>query len=106
MNFVAITATINKLKFEAVERKLQELSVPGLSVSETKGYGEHKNFFEKDWMGPYARLLIYAPAEDADRIATTIMDAAHAGLDDDGIIAISPVNQLFKISSKTEILAS
>jgi len=104
MSFVAITATINKLKFDDVEKKLQELSVPGLSVSETMGYGEHKNFFERDWMGPYARLSIYVRAKDAEGIATAIMEAAHAGLDSDGVIAISPIDRLYRISDKSEIL--
>ncbi len=105
MGFVAITATINKLKFDDVEKRLQELNVSGLSVSETKGYGDYKNFFEKDWLGPYARLQVYIPAVDAERIAVAIMEAAHTGLDNDGIVAISPVDRLFRISDKAELLA-
>ena len=103
MSFVAITATINSLKFGAVEKRLQSMGVPGLSVSETKGYGDYKNFFQQDWMGPYARIQLYVPETDSEDIAEAIMDAAHAGLDNDGVIAISPVNRLFRISDKTEI---
>ena len=105
MGFVAITATIHKLKFDDVEKRLQELGVPGLSVSETKGYGAYKNFYQHDWMGPYARLQLYIPETDGERIACAILEAAHTGLDSDGILAITPVSRLYRISDKKEIRA-
>lgn len=104
MNFMAITATINDLKFDAVEKQLQELGVPGMSVSETKGYGDYKNFFVRDWMGPYARIQLYVPAGDVATVISAIMEAAHSGLDSDGVIAVSPVDRLYRISDKSEIL--
>ncbi|WP_286829267.1 MULTISPECIES: P-II family nitrogen regulator [Kordiimonas] len=105
MGFVALTATIHKLKCGAVEKRLQEIGVPGMSVSETRGFGDYKNFFQSDWMGAYARLLVYVPQEEVERIAEAIMDVAHTGLDSDGVIAISPITRLFRISDKTEITA-
>jgi len=104
MKFVAITATIDSLKFDDVEKRLQELGVPGLNVSETKGYGDYKNFYRQDWMGPHARIQIYVPEADAEGIVEAILDAAHTGLNSDGVVAVSPVERLFRICDKTEIV--
>jgi len=103
MTFVEITATINEMKFEAVENILKGLNVPGLSVSDTKGFGAYKNHYHSDWMAPYVRLQVYVQAADAERIATAIIEAAHEGLDSDGVVAVSPVDRLFRISDKREI---
>jgi len=103
MSFVAITATINRLKFDAVEKRLQELNVPGVSVSETKGYGDYKNFYEKNWMGPFARIQMYVKQQECDAVVEAILETAYSGTDSDGVVAVSPVTGLYKISEKCEI---
>lgn len=43
-DFRKITAIIQLDKLESVEKSLQAISVPGISVAKVKGYGEYTNF--------------------------------------------------------------
>jgi nitrogen regulatory protein PII len=103
MKFKFITATIDILAVDRVEKRLREIAVPGLSVSETKGYGAHKNFFQRDLMTTHARLQIYAPESRVAEIVDAIMDSCSTGSDDDGIVAISPVEVIYRIADKKEV---
>ncbi len=105
MKFRFITATINILMVEKVEERLREISVPGLSVSKTKGYGAYKNFFQRDLMTTHARLQIYAPESRVPEIVEAIMESGGIGSEDDGIVAVSPVDTIYRIADKREVNA-
>ncbi len=103
MSFKVITATINLNAVERVEKRLIEIAVPGLSVSKTKGYGEHKNFYQRDLMTSHARLQIYATESRVAEIVQAIMDSGSTGNEDDGIIAVTPVDALYRIGDKKPV---
>ncbi len=90
---------------DMVEQHLRKIAAPGISVSKVKGYGAHKNFFQRDLMTTHARLQIYAPEDRVDEIVDAIMDAGGTGAEDDGIVAVSPVDAIYRIADKKEILA-
>ena len=50
----------------------------------------------------HARLEIYCEPSRADGIIHAIMNAAHTGSAGDGIVAMIPVEKLYRIRSKTE----
>ena len=50
----------------------------------------------------HARLEIYCEVSRANGIIQAIMDAAHTGSAGDGIVALIPVEKLYRIKSKTE----
>jgi nitrogen regulatory protein P-II 1 len=50
----------------------------------------------------HARLEIYCEASRANGIVQAIMGAAHTGSAGDGIVALIPVEKLYRIRSKTE----
>ncbi len=103
MTFYAITATLNTLALEPVEKALQEIGVPGITVTETKGYGVYRNFYQRDWLETHARIQIYAEGSRVDDIVRTILEAASTGCEDDGVIAVSPITRLYRICDKTEL---
>ncbi len=105
MKLKLITATVNILMVEEVEKRLREIAAPGLSVSKTKGYGDYKNFFQRDLMTTHARLQIYAPESRVKEIVGAIMDSGSAGLEGDGIVAVSPVETIYRIADKKEVNA-
>jgi nitrogen regulatory protein P-II 1 len=97
-----IVAIFRTLELEKVERKVQELGVRGVSVTRVKGYGEYSNFFSRDWMVTHARLEVFVNTSRAEEIARAIMEAAHTGIPGDGLIAIIPVEQIYRIRTKSE----
>lgn len=102
MDVKLIIAIIRHERLEGVENKIRELGAERVDVSRVKGYGEHRNFFTKDWMGDEVRLEIYTKKEHVKAIAAGIMDAAHTGMPGDGVIAVVPVEQLFLIRARAE----
>ena len=88
---------------DKVEQRLRKIATPGLSVSKVKGYGAHKNFFQRDLMTTHARLQIYAPEDRVAEIIDAIMDAGGTGSEDDGIVAVSPVEAVYRIADKKEV---
>ena len=41
-----------------------------------------------------------------DEIVKTIMEASHVGLEGDGIIAVLPVEKLYRIRTRSEVMTS
>jgi nitrogen regulatory protein P-II 1 len=103
MEYRKVIAIIRPDYLEKVEQSLQALAVQGMSVSKVKGYGEYRDFYERDWMSGHVRIEIFTPREQARGIAEAIMEAAHTGLPGDGIVAIQPVETLFHIDSCSDL---
>ena len=103
MNYRKVTAIFRIELLEKVEHKLQDLGVKGLSVSKVKGYGEYADFYAKDWLTNHARIELFTEVGDAEAIAKAIMDAASLDMEGDGIVAILPVEKLYRIRTKTEV---
>jgi nitrogen regulatory protein P-II 1 len=98
-----IVAIIRNESLEKVEGRLVDMRVKGISVTRVKGYGEYANFFNPDWMVTHSRLEIFAERARVEEIAAAIMEAAHTGMEGDGIVAIIPVEKLYRIRTKSEI---
>ncbi len=100
MKFRKVTAIIRPDLLEQVEDRLKSLNVPGVSVTKIKGYGEYANFFKSDWLCTHSRVEVFTSADKATEIAEGIMDAAHTGVEGDGIVAILPVEAVYHIRTK------
>ena len=103
MEFRKVTAIIRPDCLEKVEQALQAQAVPGISVSKVKGYGEYADFYQQDWMSSHVRIEIFTPQKQAMAIAEAIMEAAHTGLSGDGVVAIQPVEILYRIQSRSVV---
>jgi nitrogen regulatory protein P-II 1 len=103
MQFRKVTAIIRSETLEKVEQRLQELGVPGISVTRVKGYGEYANFYTHDWMATNARIEIFTSTKRAEEIARTIMEVANSGAPGDGIVAILPVEKVYNIHNIAEL---
>ncbi len=101
MKFRKVTAIIPRESLNRVENALRERGVPAITVTQAKGYGEYKDFFARDWKVGAARIEIFATCDEAERIASVIMDAAHTTAGGAaGIVAILPVEQIFHVGKR------
>lgn len=100
MSFRKVTAIIRPDRLEAVEDRLRDLAVPGISVTKVKGYGEYANFYTQDWMLTHARVEVFIGEQRADEIVSAIMDAAHTGMEGDGIVAVLPVESVYHVRTR------
>lgn len=98
--YVKVTAIVRLERVVRVEAALQDIHVSGVSVSRVKGYGEYADFFARDWMDQYARFEIFTSAEHGDRIVQAILAAASSETRGDGIVCLSPVEQVWRVRSR------
>ena len=103
--FCKIDALIRSEVLEKVELRLQELGVHGYSVMTVKGCGEYTDFYSRECMTKHARVEIYTSAVHADAIAQAIMDVAHSGNKGDGIVAVQPVEKIYRIRLRADMQA-
>ena len=103
MDVKKVTAIVRTDVLEDVENRLRRLGVPGLTVSRVKGFGEYANFFTPDWKSAYARIEIFTDPTQVPPIVDSIMDAAHSGLPGDGIVAVLPVDALYRIRDRSRL---
>jgi nitrogen regulatory protein P-II 1 len=102
-DFCKVTAFIRCEVLEKAERRLQELGVLGISVTSVKGCGEYTNFYSHEGMTTHARVEIFTSAKRAEAIAQAIMDTACSGQVGDGIVAVLPVNKVYRIRHRMEV---
>jgi nitrogen regulatory protein P-II 1 len=102
-DFCKVTAIIRCEVLDKVELRLRELGVHGYSVMQVKGCGEYTDFYSIDCMTTHARIEIFMSAKRAEDVASAIVDTAHTGLEGDGIVAVLPVNKVFRIRLHAEI---
>jgi nitrogen regulatory protein P-II 1 len=103
MDFKKITAIVQTLVLEDVENRLKQLGVPGITVTRVKGFGEGANFLTRDWMSAYACIEIFTDAAQAEQIVATIMQVAHTGTAGDGIVAVLPVDAVYRIRDQHQL---
>ncbi len=100
MHFAKVTAIVRPSAVKAIEARLREAGVPGMSVSHVKGYGDYADFFRNDWMVTHVRIEVFIRQTQSEQVAEIIMEAGHTGLEGDGLVAIIPVSGLYHIRSK------
>ena len=100
MEFSKITAVIRSGKLDVVEKELLKLQVPGVSISQGKGFSDNANFLSQEWATKHVRVEVFIGAHRADEIAKAIMSVAHTGVQGDGIVAISPIETIYHIRKK------
>ena len=102
MEFSKVTAIFRNDALKEVEDKLKGINISGITVTRVKGFGEYANFFSRDWLSTHTRIEIFTSSVKAEKIARTIMEAANYGAKGDGIVAILPVEKVFRIRSMCE----
>ena len=99
-----ITAIIRPFKLEEVREALAEAGVPGLTVTEVKGYGRQKGHTEL-YRGaeyvvdllPKIKVEAVVPESLLEIALEAIVNAARTDKIGDGKIFVSPIDQVLRI---------
>lgn len=103
MKYRKVTGIIRTDRLENVERRLQKIHVGGVTVTRCKGYGEYESFVKSQWPVTHVRIEVFCASERADPVAKAIMEEAHTGGMGDGIVAVLPVEEIYRIRTKGKI---
>jgi len=105
MEFSLVVAIFHRDKLAVVEENLRGIGVRGITVIKARGFGEdslHRDILDHVLMDDEVKIEIYIGADQAERVATTVMNAAHTGFSGDGIVAILPVQRVFSVRARAE----
>ncbi len=104
-----IEAIIRKEKFQAVKKALSEIGIIGLTVMDVAGRGRGSGL-QLQWrtgtyivdLLPRKKITIVLSDENVDTTVSAIKKAAFTGEKGDGVIFISPVERVIRISTNEE----
>jgi len=103
MEFRKVVAIVRRSALEPVETALRNSGARGMSICAVKGVGEYANLYDPDWMTSHVKVEVFTAQANAGPIARAIMAAAHTGQEGDGIIAISPIEELYRIRTQDAV---
>lgn len=87
-----IEAIIRKEKFQDVYDVLVDSGIGGMTVSNAKGFGHHRNGLKDK-----VKIEIYADEFQVDKVVELIRRVAKTGSTGDGKIAILPLENIYRI---------
>ena len=99
-----VTALVKPYKLDDVKEALTQLGLPGITVTESKGFGRQRGHTEV-YRGaeytvefvPKVRIEVLIDDDEARRVADTIVNAARTGQIGDGKVWISPVDTIIRV---------
>ena len=100
MSHCKITAVIRREAVTKVAKNLKEIGVTGMTITRVEGFGQHADLYSISKMAPSSKIEIYASREKAGEIREVIMAIAHTGRSGDGIVAVEPVDELYRIQTR------
>lgn len=102
MAYKKVHAVVRHEAFDRVREELQRLHVHNVTVAHVKGYGEHDELFAFRSSHEYTWLEIFCEAERAEEIAEAIVETAHTGRPGDGLVAILPIETMYRVQTRDE----
>ena len=99
-----ITAIVRPEQADDIKRKLNEIGILGLTMSEIKGYGRQKGHtefyrgskYEVTFL-PKTKLEIAVPTSKLKKVIDTIVNTARTGKIGDGKIFVTTLQQVIRI---------
>jgi len=100
MNLSKITAIFDQLRQKTVEEVLVGHGVSGFTLFSVRGRGYYFDSYNEDHLVDHVQLEVYVNSDDARDVAFLIVEAAHTGVSNEGVVSISPVNELLWVHDK------
>lgn len=102
-----ITAIIKPFKLDDVREALVAAGVPGITITEVRGFGQQKGHTELyrgaeyvvDFL-PKVKVEVVVNRDKVDEIVNAIIKASHTGRMGDGKIFISSVEEVIRIRTQ------
>ncbi|MBP9853359.1 MAG: P-II family nitrogen regulator [Candidatus Omnitrophica bacterium] len=83
---------VREEKFNAVIEVLEDSGIGGLTVTEVRGFGRHRNGLQ-----PKRKIDIYVDEFQVDKVVEMVRHVAKTGFTGDGKIAVLPLDNIIKI---------
>ena len=105
MTIKRITLIIPRDCLDGYEHCLRSAGIPGMTVDNVRGFGEHANYFRQDLLMSSVRIEIYLGAERCGEICDLMRSYAKKQRTPAGILSIETVEQLYDLNSGQAVRA-
>jgi nitrogen regulatory protein P-II 1 len=92
-----IEAIVRKEKFDEVIKVLEKSGIGGVTVTEAKGFGHHRNGLKEKM-----KIDIYVDEFQVDKVVELIRKTAKTGTTGDGKIAVLLLENIYRIRTGEE----
>ena len=99
-----VTAIVKPFKLDDVKEALKGLAIPGMTVTEVRGFGRQRGHTEvyrgaeyEVEFSPKVRIEIVVEDLEAKQVADAVMEAARTGKIGDGKIWIAPIEEVMRV---------
>lgn len=99
MKLKKVTALVRNEMLELVKTKLKELGVPHITIDFISGYENPHRLFEMPDLISHTRIEVLTEESGVKRVLDCISVNAYVGTYDDGVITVSPIDEVIKINS-------
>lgn len=100
MSLKKVTAIFDGLQLEVVQKALVSHGIKGFTIQAVRGRGAYFNSYTRDPLTTHILLTTYTRTENAHAVAQVIIDAAHVNTDNEGLVSISPIDEVYWINTK------
>jgi nitrogen regulatory protein PII len=104
MHIKRITTIVPADYLERMEQCLCDLGVPGMTIDNVRGFGEHANLFSNDLLRRNVRIEVYIGVERCDELCGEIRRFTSAAHPSAGILVVESVERIVDLNSGKDIL--
>ncbi len=97
MLFSKVVMIMNITDYELISDEINQLNVPGITISRVQGFGDHLNAYSPQGLCESLKIEIYTSSEQADGIAIRLFKLATSMTEGGGLVAIEPVSNLLNV---------
>jgi len=103
MFYRKVTAIIPTISLEDVEKELEDIGAPGITITKVHGSGNYRDYYAKDTLSNYSHVEIFTEETEARNVSNTIAKTVSRGMSTEGVIAIVPVEEFIHIKDFKEV---
>jgi len=105
MRIKRITIIVPRDYLDDYEHCLRAAGVPGMTIDNVRGFGEHANFFSQDLLMSNVRIELYLGEKRCREICDLVREFSTRTHTPAGILSVESVERLFDLNSGQDVPA-
>lgn len=97
MPHLRVMVLVPTAKETTLEEELKKVDLCCLHFLKVRGYGCNPNFYASDWSDQISKFELVIEDSGLDKAKEAIKRACQTGSEDDGMLTVTPVNELLAI---------
>ena len=103
MSIKRITAIVPTELLPNLEKCLRATGVPGMTINDVRGFGEHVNYFSRDLLVSNARVEIYIGNARCQEVIDVIKSFAKETHATAGILTVESIDRLVNLNTGKDV---